>query len=326
MTVLDKQPGDRNDGVQHDWRPKAPVGVLRRRADLVERTRAFFRARGVLEVDTPVLQGGANLDHGVVPMRVVVGADGRFLPTSPEHALKRLVAAGSGDVWTLAPAFRSGERGQRHAPEFRMLEWYRLGWDDRRLAQEVIALLALLTGWSDHHQILTWREAFQFHAGIDPATADATALLDRLGGDAAVANGDRRIALDLLLSRDVEPQLGRGTWTVLTDYPADQCAQARIRTDVHGHPVAARFELYRDGIELANGYHELLDGRALRERLVHELATRSDGEQLDERFLAAMAAGLPDCAGVAVGFDRVVMLALGLPDVASTQAFAWGDA
>lgn len=319
-------PGDRNGDVQHDWRPTAPVGVLRRRAELLDRTRAFFRERNVLEVDTPVLQGGANLDHGVVPMRLVIGNDTRFLPTSPEHPLKRLVAGGSGDVWTLAPAFRAGERGQRHAPEFRMLEWYRVGWDDRRLALEVIALFAALTGWNQEHEIITWRDAFRTHASVDPVTADEAALSARLGTDAAVAAGDRRIALDLLLTRDVEPHLGRGKWTVLTDYPADQCAQARIRQSADGSPVAARFELYRDGIELANGYHELLDGRALRDRLAQELTGRHAGERHDDRFLAAMAAGLPDCAGVAVGFDRVVMLALGLPDIASTQAFTWGDA
>ena len=317
-----RQPGSPD----HDWRPTAPVGVLRRRAELVERTRAFFRERGVLEVDTPVLQGGANLDHGVTPMRVEIAGGTRFLPTSPEHPLKRLVAAGAGDVWTLAPAFRAGERGQRHAPEFRMLEWYRVGWDDRRLASEVIALLSTLTGWSTEHDIITWRDAFRTHAGIDPLNADDTAIIACLGADAAVANNDRRIALDLLLTRDVEPRLGRGRWTVLTDYPADQCAQARIRPCSDGTAVAARFEIYRDGIELANGYHELLDGRALRERLEHELTARNSGEHLDERFLAAMANGLPDCAGVAVGFDRVVMLALGLANVAATQAFSWSDA
>lgn len=207
-----------------------------------------------------------------------------------------------------------------------MLEWYRVGCDDRRLATEVIALLSTLTGWNAEHDVITWRDAFRTHAGIDPLNADDAAIIARLGADAAVANNDRRIALDLLLTRDVEPGLGRGRWTVLTDYPADQCAQARIRQSDDGTAVAARFEIYRDGIELANGYHELLDGRALRERLEQELTTRSAGEQLDERFLTAMANGLPDCAGVAVGFDRVVMLALGLPTIAATQAFTWGDA
>lgn len=319
-------PDHRDGNHERDWRPTAPVGVLRRRAELVERTRAFFKDRQVLEVDTPVLQGGANLDHGVTPMRIELAGGARFLPTSPEHPLKRLVAAGVGDVWTLSPAFRADERGRRHAPEFRMLEWYRGGWDDRRLAGEVIALLSTLTGWSDTHEVVSWRDAFRRHAGVDPLHADDDAIIARLGADAAVAAHDRRIALDLLLTRDVEPHLGQGRWTVLTDYPADQCAQARIRKAADGTPVAARFEIYRDGVELANGYHELLDGGALRQRLEQELASRSTGEQLDERFLCAMVHGLPDCAGVAVGFDRVVMLALELPDVTATQAFGWGNA
>lgn len=310
----------------NDWRPSAPVVVLRRRAELVERTRAFFRTRGVLEVDTPVLQSGANFDHGVMPMRVALAGTTRYLPTSPEHPLKRLVAAGAGDVWTLAPAFRSDERGQRHAPEFRMLEWYRVGWDDRRLAQEVIALLHELSGLGTDHEVLTWRSAFRSFAGIDPLTADDATVFTRLGADASVAAGDRRVALDLLLTRDVEPRLGQGRWTVLTDYPADQCAQARIRSGEDGTPVAARFELYRNGVELANGYHELLDGTALAERLRHERDARGTADHLDERFLAAMQAGLPDCAGVAVGFDRAVMLALGLPDINATQAFGWNRA
>ena len=260
-----------------------------------------------------------------MPLRIDTAAGPRFLPTSPEHPLKRLVAAGSGDVWTLAPAFRSGERGQRHAPEFRMLEWYRVGWDDRRLALETIALLAELTGLGAEHDTLTWRDAFHRHAGIDPLHASDAELFVRLGTDAAVAAGDRRVALDLLLTREVEPQLGRGRWTILTDYPADQCAQARLRPGADNAPVAARFELYRDGVELANGYHELTDGTALSARLADELASRRDGEQLDQRFLAAMAHGLPDCAGVAVGFDRVVMLALGLPTITDAQAFGWNQ-
>ena len=305
------------------WRPGATTRTLRRRADLVERTRAFFRARGVLEVDTPVLQGGANLDHGVVPFAVATGQTGSWLPTSPEHPLKRLLAAGSGDVWTLAPAFRRGELGQRHAPEFRMLEWYRCGWDDARLRDEVVALLGELTGLGVGLETIAWREAFRRHAGIDPRDADLDEVLAKLGGAADAVRDDRAAALDLLLTSAVEPQLGRGRWTALTDYPAAAGAQARLRSGADGEQVAARFEIYRDGVELANGYHELTDAAELQARLGAELAGRSAGEAHDARFAAAMAAGLPDCAGVAVGFDRVVMLALGLPDVAATQAFPW---
>jgi lysyl-tRNA synthetase class 2 len=312
--------GTQADGV-------AQLQTLRARAELVERTRRFFCERQVLEVDTPILQGGANLDHGVVPFRLTDAISGatHFLPTSPEHPLKRLLVAGSGDIWTLAPAFRHGECGRLHSPEFRMLEWYRLGWDDHRLLGEVIDLLNCLGGTTDRCEILTWREAFRRHAHIDPQHATQEQLDACLGVDAAAVRNDRSAGLDLLLIRDVEPQLGLGTWTALIDYPASASAQARLRPGEDGQLVAARFEIYRQGVELANGYHELTDGQELAQRLDSELSGRHAGERQDSRFLAAMAAGLPPCAGVAVGFDRVVMVALGLADVAATRPFAWPD-
>lgn len=283
------------------WRPRASLETLRTRSAIVERVRRFFAERGVLEVDPPLLQPGANLDHGVQPMRV----DRHFLPTSPEHALKRLVAAYRHDVWALAPAFRAGERGVRHQSEFRMLEWYRLGWDDVRLADETVELLRLVTGLPGPAERLSWHDAWT-RAGLDPDTVQA-------------ADGfSREERLDLLLTERVEPLLGRGCWTILADYPASGAAQARVRRDAQGRPVAARFELYRDGIELANGYHECSDAAELRARHEAELPLHP-GCIIDEAFHACLAEGFPDCAGVAVGFDRAVMLALGLPDVASTM-------
>ncbi len=284
-----------------DWRPRASLATLRARSAIVERVRRFFTERGVLEVDTPLLQPGANLDHGVQPMRM----GGHFLPTSPEHALKRLVAAHRQDVWTLAPAFRAGERGQRHQPEFRMLEWYRLGWDDVRLADETVEVLRLITALPGPAERLSWRAAW-VRAGLDP---DAVQAADGFS---------REERLDLLLTERVEPLLGRGCWTILTDYPASGAAQARVRRDTQGRPVAARFELYRDGIELANGYHECNDAAELRARHEAELPLHP-GCTLDASFHACLAEGFPDCAGVALGFDRAVMIALGLPDVASTM-------
>ena len=284
-----------------DWRPRASLATLRARSAIVERVRRFFTERGVLEVDTPLLQPGANLDHGVQPMRV----GGHFLPTSPEHALKRLVAAHRQDVWTLAPAFRAGERGLRHQPEFRMLEWYRLGWDDVRLADETVEVLRQITALPGPAERLSWHAAWA-RAGLDP---DAVQAADGFS---------REERLDLLLTERVEPLLGRGCWTILIDYPASGAAQARVRRDAQGRPVAARFELYRDGIELANGYHECSDAAELRARHEAELPLHP-GCTLDASFHACLAEGFPDCAGVAVGFDRAVMLALGLPDVASTM-------
>ena len=303
-----------------DWRPRADRAALARRAALVDATRTFFRARDVLEVDPPLLQSGANLDHGVIPFAV----GDRFLPTSPEHPLKRLVAASCGAIWALSPAFRQDERGVRHAPEFRMLEWYRPGWDDVQLADECVALAATLTGFAADSERLAWRDAFRRHADLDPLACDDAAL--RHAAPDAPADATRHELLDLVLTSRVEPQLGRGRWTLLTDYPADQAAQARLRTHADGTRTAARFELYRNGIELANGYWELTDANELRARLAAELAARGDARlRLDERFLAAVP-HLPDCAGVAVGFDRLAMLALGADDIRAVQCFAWEQA
>lgn len=289
----------------------------------MDATRAFFAERNVLEVDTPILQGGANLDRGVIPFAVEIGDAKRFLPTSPEHPLKRLVAAGSGPIWTLAPAFRRGENGRKHSPEFRMLEWYRPGWDDRQLCAEVIELLCALTGKSERRETLTYAEAFERHAGIDPFISTDDDLNRVLGADARAAMGDRAAALDLILATRLEPHFGREQWTVITDYPPWAAAQARLRMDARGREVAARFEIYRDGIELANGYDELTHHEQLRERLSQECAQRGNDQAMrDIRFEAAMAAGLPPCAGVAVGFDRVVMIALGIDDIGKTQGFA----
>jgi len=285
------------------WRPTASLETLRTRSAMVDRVRRFFAERGVLEVDTPVLQDGANLDHGVQPFR----CGDRFLPTSPEHALKRLVAAYRQDIWTLAPAFRSGERGRRHQPEFRMLEWYRLGWDDQRIAEETVEVLRTITGLSGQVERLSWHRAWE-RAGLDP---DAVQAQDGFS---------REERLDLLLTERIEPALGRDVWTVLCDYPTSGAAQARLGRDAQGRLVAARFEVYRDGIELANGYHECVDAAELLARHQAELAGHP-GCTLDRPFHAMMAEGFPDCAGVAVGFDRAVMLGLGLGDVAATMAF-----
>ncbi len=301
--------------------------LLERRAAAVQRVRDFFGVRGVLEVDPPLLQGGANLDHGIMPFRVETAQGPRFLPSSPEHPLKRMIVAGAGAIWTLSPVFRADERGQRHAPEFRMLEWYRPGWNDRQLYAEVIDLCVALTELPGAIECLSWRDAFRQHAGIDPVTADETTIAECLGDAASAVRGDRAAALDLLLTQSVEPHLGRGCWTVLTDYPAAGAAQARLRPGEDGTLVAARFEIYRDGIELANGYWEATDANELGARFDVELRLRNDPALVrDERFLQALAGGFPDCAGVAVGFDRLLMLAWGARALSDVQALPYDQA
>ena len=307
------------------WRPSASLAALRARAGLLARARSFLAGRGVLEVEVPLLQGGANLDHEVAPFAVDTPDGPRWLITSPEHPLKRLVAAGCGDVYALTPVFRRGESGTRHAPAFTMLEWYRSGWDDRRLCAETIDLLRHLTGLDGAVETLSFDEALRRHAGVG-AEADAQALAAALEpGQAEAARGDAAVLLDLVFSLRVQPRLGEGRWTVVDDWPADRAAQARLRPGRDGRTAAARFEVFRSGLELANGYHELREAGELRARLAAE-AVRQPGAALDERFLAAMAHGLGDCAGVAMGFDRVVMLALGERDISRVQAFGWDKA
>jgi len=252
--------------------------------------------------------------------------------------MKRLLAAGSGPIFQIGKAFRDGEAGARHNPEFTLLEWYRPGYDSRRLMQEVEELLrAVLEPYRPLGPglRLRYRQAFLDHAGIDPLTASAAELAARaaaLGIEVTgLARDDPDPWRDLLLSQVVEPALPRDGPVFLYDYPASQAALARIRPGQAGEPpVAERFELYLDGLELANGFHELADAAEQRRRFEQDNAARQQAGlpvvPLDEALLAALDAGLPDCAGVALGVDRLVMLAAGLDDIREVLAFDYGRA
>jgi lysyl-tRNA synthetase class 2 len=316
--------------VSKDWRPTADLVALRHRAVLLQRTREFFAARGVLEVETPVLSAAGISDPQIESLRTAIaGRHGQyFLSTSPEFAMKRLLAAGSGDIYQLCKVFRDGEIGRWHEPEFTMLEWYRLGFDDDKLMDEVAALVTALL--APHRMLglaekLTYREVLMRHAGIDMNVADdddlSRAALDH-GIDCRTVL-DRDARLDLLISLVAGPQLGRGHPTFVCDYPASQASLARLKPQ--DPPVAARFELYLDGIELANGFHELTDAIEQRRRFVRDHEVRQARAQvvppMDERLLAALDAGVPECAGVALGFDRLAALALGVPQLKSAMSF-----
>jgi lysyl-tRNA synthetase class 2 len=314
------------------WRPRASLATLRARARCLAEIRAFFAARGLLEVETPQLSAAATTDPALASLATrwpaATGAQ-RYLHTSPEFPMKRLLAAGSGDIWQLARVFRDGERGRRHHPEFTLLEWYRVGWDHHRLMDEVVELVTLLL---QVHALapaerLAYRDAFATHAGIDPFSADAAAWracarrhgIDCSGLDDAERDGWR----DLLLSHAVEPALGQGRLTLLHDYPASQAALARVRPG--DPPLAERFELYWQGVELANGFNELADAAEQRRRMDADLARRRAlglaAVPPDGHFLAALEAGLPACAGVALGVDRLLMLHLGLDAIDEVLAF-----
>jgi lysyl-tRNA synthetase class 2 len=316
------------------WRPTAPLATLRRRAELAATTRAFFAGRGVLEVETPRLAEATVTDPHLASLACRYTGPGApagralYLQTSPEFAMKRLLAAGSGPIYQLGRAFRDGEAGRRHNPEFTLLEWYRPGFDQHALMDEVDAYLAATLG-APRAERLTYRELFGRHLGLDPHTA-TTAELDRAAAAGAAppppfAAEDRDGRLDLLLSHAIEPRLPRDRPTFVHDYPASQAALARLRVDPDGVAVAERFEVFAGGLELANGFHELTDAGEQRRRFASDLARRGrlglPPVPLDERFLAALEAGLPDCSGIALGFDRLVMLAVGAGSLAEVVAF-----
>jgi len=317
-----------------DWRPSAAPGVLAERAAMLARVRGYFAGERVLEVQTPLLAASAVSDPAIesIAVRPRSGPP-QFLQTSPEYPMKRLLAAGVGDCYQICPVFRDGESGRQHSPEFTMIEWYRLGFGVAELQRDVDRLLRAATaGRRDfpRARTLTYREAIADRCGLDirkAAPADIAAVLERHGvRPSSTADWDRDAWLDLLMGAVVGPALGRDAPVFVREYPASQAALARLTTDADGEAVAERFELYVDGVELANGFHELGDAVEQRSRFERDLAERrrrgQAGNPLDERLLAALAHGLPDCAGVALGFDRLVMVTLGLPDLASAASFA----
>lgn len=314
-----------------DWRPGASRPALQARAGLLATVRAFFAERGVLEVETPLLCSRGITDPAIEPLLVggglSVGAGPRYLQTSPEYAMKRLLAAGSGPIYQICKAFRDGESGSRHNPEFTLLEWYRPGMDQHQLMAEVAALACACLGerpW----QALSYRELFRRSIGVDPF-ADSLATLQQAArecADPGDLSGDRDLWLDLLLTHAVEPWLARQGLVFVYDYPPSQAALARLG-ERDGHAVAERFELYVDGIELANGYHELADATEQRARFENDNRRREalglPQRPLDEALLAALAVGLPDCSGVALGLDRMLLLATGETDIRRLLAFSW---
>jgi lysyl-tRNA synthetase class 2 len=302
--------------------------------------RAFFDGRGFLEVETPIASADTVVDRHLDPLTTELTGVGparvMYLQTSPEFAMKRLMVAGGEAIYQIARVFRQGERGTRHNPEFTLVEWYRRG-DDYASGMRLLSELCEAVLGRGPADRVTYREAFRTELGIDPLTI-GDAELERFARktlpDAAAAfddDTDRDAWLDLLLTERIEPRLGRagstgeGQPTILCDYPPSQAALAQIRHDADGPPVAERFELYVDGIELANGYHELLDAEALLERNVENNRLRvADGKlplPVESRLIEAMRAGLPPCTGCALGFDRLVMLATGRRDIAEVMAF-----
>ena len=324
-----------------DWQPSASFDAIRLRARLNALVRGFFAERGVLEVETPVFSRGGNSEPNIASFSLEFSGrtDGaprtRWLRTSPEYPLKRLLAAGFGDCYELGRVFRDGEAGGRHNPEFTMLEWYRVGWDHLRLIGETAELVnasLALVGRAAALRVTTYRDLYRDALGIDPFAASEGELRDALG-DVGIdpAGLGRDDWLDLLMTHRLQPAFAQDELLAVTDWPASQCALARLREPApakaggDGHPVAERFELYLGTVELANGYHELADAGEQRARFVRDLERRRERgaaePPLDDAFLAALDAGLPDCAGVALGVDRLLMAMLGTGRIADVLAF-----
>jgi lysyl-tRNA synthetase class 2 len=317
------------------WGPTAGIDALRLRARLNAAIRAFFAQRGVLEVETPVFSRGGNTEPNIASFQLEFSGrtDGaprtRWLRTSPEYPLKRLLAAGTGDCYELGRVFRDGEAGGRHNPEFTMLEWYRVGWDHRRLAEEAAELVRAalaLVGRGARLEQVSYRDLYRSRLGIDPFLAPDDELRATLGDVVVDPEGlVRDDWLDLLMTHRLQPGFDPSVMLVVHGWPATQCALARLRRGDDGIAVAERFELYLGPVELANGYHELADAAEQRARFGRDLAVRGDRgapqPPLDEAFLAALAHGLPDCAGVALGVDRLLMAMLGTGRIADVLAF-----
>jgi len=321
-----------SDNNPQHWRPTASLAALQGRATLNRLIRDFFQRRNVLEVETPLMSRGCGTDPHLAPIIARYGAqDGgpgapRYLQTSPEFAMKRLLAAGSGPIYQLCKAFRDGESGSRHNPEFTMLEWYRPGFDLTQLMDEVEALVReALSLEVPPFPRVSYADIFQATLAIDPHAASLEQLqhlvYERV--DDALALTDRDACLDVLYSTLIEPTLKDPIF--IEDYPASQAALAKTALDAAGRRVAKRFELVMGGLELANGYDELSDAQEQAQRFVKDQEKRGalglPALNADLRLVSALAAGLPECAGVALGADRLLMLRLGALNIDAVLAF-----
>lgn len=312
-----------------DWQPTAPLGNLRRRAEIINGIRRFFAERDVLEVETPSLSAAAVSDPHLFPFATdyVPEGGGRaqmlYLHTSPEYPMKRLLAAGSGCIWQLCRVYRNGEVGRRHNPEFSMLEWYRVGFDHHQLMDEIDDLVDAVLGCGRSRRV-TYAALFAEHLDVD-IHACGDAVLAELGVTRCDFRGelDRDGWLNLLFSLCIEPQLREPT--MVYAFPASQAALAQVVEGDDRVPAAARFELFIDGMELANGYFELTDWAEQQRRFAADQKQRESLERpvlpVDERLIQALQQGLPTCAGVALGVDRLVMLALGAVCIDEVIAF-----
>ncbi|MEE8528944.1 MAG: EF-P lysine aminoacylase EpmA [Gammaproteobacteria bacterium] len=316
-----------------DWRPVASLQTLRLRARLLQEIRQYFRRTGALEVETPLLVSTPVSDLHIDSFAIASHAADEhpgFLHTSPEYHMKRLLASGIGDIYQICKVFRVGESGRLHNPEFTLVEWYRLATDHLGLLDDVDALLRRLFSGRIELEVpsrMSYRDAFRNRTGLDPFAADTQELRNCAATFNAEPEGSGDLAradwLDLVFAAAVASGFSTDRLTYIYDYPVELAALARIRLDPA--PAAERFEVFLGNVELGNGFHELTDVSEQRDRFERDRTARRERRRptghIDELFLDALHAGLPDCSGVALGLDRVLLLAGGTIDVAHTLAF-----
>lgn len=321
-----------------DWRPGCSLQVLKKRAWLLQEIRSYFRRQEVIEVETPVLCRTVGTDPHLDYFRTGLTFEGAgrepglYLQTSPEFSMKRLLAAGTGSIYQICKAYRNGESGRMHNPEFTILEWYRVGYDLDLLIGDVDELLVRVIGLSDPDHAserIRYREVFMRHLGLDPLTAeirDFRRFAEASGDFSAktLCGDDVRLWQEYLFACRIQPHLGKSGLCYVYDYPAEQSALARLKAD--DARVAERVEVFLQGVELGNGFAELGCAEEQRERFQRDLEIRRlQGQELpclDERFLAALEAGLPDCSGMALGLDRVLMLLVNAASLDEVLSFS----
>lgn len=309
------------------FEPSASITALQQRACLLRKLREYFFSHNVLEVDVPVIAKHAVSDVHLSSLEVKVGNQSQYLQTSPEYFMKRLLAAGSGSIYTVTKAFRNDENGSRHRPEFSMLEWYRLGFDDRQLMQDVINLMAFI-GVNTVIERVSYADVFQQYTNMNPHQASESDLGRYCWNKFQVdwPNSHKETWLDVIFSQEIEPHLQQPI--LVYDFPECQSALAKVMPNQHGHQVAKRFELYWQGIELANGYWELTDVHEQKERFLLDNVSRKNlglnAVEPDPYFLSALEHGLPECAGIALGIDRLLMCLMKTKNIREVMTFADG--
>ena len=315
-----------------DWQPGTNRAMLQRRAELLSALRHFFLERSVMEVDVPSLGRSTVTDSNIESIYVGTYSNSGYLQTSPEYFMKRLLATGAGDIYCLGKAFRQGELGSRHNPEFSLLEWYRCGWDEHQLMNEVAELISQLHAKKSSQSLVitqrSYADCFIEAVGVDPHSAELRQLQEMAvaAASASWADETRANCLDLLFSQLVEPQLPLGLVFVY-QYPACQSALAQLDSNTQGQLVSRRFEVFLNRMELANGYLELTDSGEQRKRFAADIKQRElTGRApipIDQHLLAALDQGLPSCAGVALGVDRLLMQLEGADSIAKVMPFSW---